>query len=322
MTHPAFRPLARLLPVLGAALFLLVAPLWAVALKEKSLIPSMVLCGLKHDGLHHILRGEENWSYDLDGPVLDVQAQPLRDHYLVTGGKGRVCLVRRVWKGCRILWDWSRLEDVRVVDAVAADWDETGAPSLILAADAQNKRLFLAEAKSRGIKIRWQFELPAVPLRVHLCTDTGNFLAVLADDSIEEVHFQRDQVVERLGKEQGLKDPRDAVRDPWARTYVADAGTGDVLCFGPHLEPVWKTHMPFAPGDFQEMSLSLFRKKGKRLLLVAVRFATGPSRAPNVVYVLDTENGKVVDWSDRMKKGGYPDFSRAVPDKAEYYKKQ
>jgi len=270
----------------------------------------------------HVARGKIDWDYTLDGPLKDIQPQPLSGRYLVTGGPRQVCLIRKVWKGCRVLWDWGKLEGVSVQSAVAADWDLQGNPTLILAADAQNQRLFLAEAKSKGIKIRWDYKLPAQPLRVHLCTDSGNFLVTLKDSTVEEIYFQEDKVVWQAGKEDGLKDAVDAVRDPWANTYVADAAGGDVLCLTPQKQTTWKTHLPFAPGAFQDMALSLFRKNGKRLLLVSVHFSGKGEVAQDVLYILNPETGKVLSWSDRLEKGGYPAFFKVVPDKAEYYKKQ
>lgn len=209
-----------------------------------------------------------------------------------------------------------------VESAVVADWDEKDKPALILAADSLNQRLFLADAKSNDPKIRWEYKLPAPPRRVHLCTDSGNFLVTLHDSTVEEIFFQEDKVVMTLGKTEGLLDARDAVRDPWANTYVADAGQGDILSFGPKRQLNWKTHLPFAPGSFEEMSLALFRKSGKRLLLAAVHFLGEGSAALNVVYVLNTETGKVLAWNDQDEKGGYPAFFKAIPDKAEYFKKQ
>lgn len=304
-------------------LFLFIFPtILAAAEAEKAatpkLIPDLILCGQKHHSLFHIHKNKRDWDFEMDGPVKDVQPQPQAGTYLVTGGSRRVSLLKRVWKGCQVLWDWKALEGFEVESAAVADWDEKGNPMLVVAADTATPRLFLADARAREPKVRWQFKLPAPPRRVHLCTDNGNFLVTLKDSTVEEILFQEDKVVMTLGAAEGLKDARDAVRDPWAHTYVADAAGGDVFCFGPKKQPLWKTHMPFAPGKFEEMALSLFRKIGKRLLLVSVHYSGGH----NVVYVLNSETGNVLTWSDKDDKGGYPQFLKAVPDKAEYYKKQ
>lgn len=284
--------------------------------------PSLVLCGMHKNTIIHLRRGKVDWDYVLDGPLKDIQPLPQDGRYLVTGGPKQVFLMRKVWKGCRVIWDWSALQGISVESAVAANWDENDNPTLILAADSLQPRLFLADAKTKDPKIRWEYKLPAAPLRVHLCTDSGNFLVVLKDSTVQEVYYQEDKVAWQLGKEDGLKDVRDAVRDPWANTYVADAAVGDVLCFGPKKKLNWKTHLPFAPGPFKEMSLSLFRANHKRMVMAAVHFGGKGEVSRNVIYLLNSETGKVVEWNDHDDKGGYPAFFKAVPDKAEYYKKQ
>ncbi len=286
----------------------------------KSSFPTVILCGKKHNTLFCVRHNKAYWDYDFDGPLLDIETLP--NDYLVTGGSQQVSLLKKEWKGCDPVWDWSEISGVSVVSAVVEDWDENENPSLILAADSLNQRLFLADAKSRNQKIRWEFKLAAPPLRVHLCTDSGNFLVILKDSTVEEVFFQEDKIIWQLGKEEGLTDVRDAVRDPWANTYVADAATGDVICLGPQKQLNWKTHLPFAPGAFEEMSLALFQENHKRMVMAAVHFSgTGPE-SRNVIYLLNAETGKVTAWNDHDDKGGYPAFLKAVPDKAEYYKKQ
>ncbi|HVZ79877.1 MAG TPA: hypothetical protein VHE12_03650 [bacterium] len=286
-------------------------------------LPDLVLCGKKHDGLIHVRKEKVDWDWALDGPVLDVQPQPAYETYLVTGGSGKVSLVRKVWKGCKVLWDWSALSGVSVVSAVVADWDEKDKPTLVLGADASGPRLFLADARAHETKVRWSYKLPAAPLRVHLCTDNGNFLVTLGDGTVQELHFQEDKVVMTLGQGDGLQKPLDAVRDPWANTYVADAGRGDVLCFDPKRKVLWTVHLPFAPGKPEAMALSLYRKMEKRMLMASVHFSGGNSEtAQDVIYVINTATGGVLAWSDKTEKGGYPSFTKAVPDRAEYLKKQ
>jgi hypothetical protein len=291
-------------------------------LAVKSLLPDLILCGKKHNSLFHIRRGKMNWDCPFDGPLKDVQPQPQAGTYLVTGASQQVALIEKIWKGCKTIWDWTDLDGIAVESAVVADWDEKDNPTLILAADSLNQRLFLADAKSKNSQIRWVYKLPAPPRRVHLCTESGNFLVTLKDSTVEEVFFQEDKVVMTLGKADGLMDARDAVRDPWANTYVADAAQGDILSFGPKKQLNWKTHLPFAPGPIGEMSLALFRKEHKRLVMAAVHFTGKEDVSHNVVYILNSETGKVLAWNDHDEKGGYPAFSKAVPDRAEYYKKQ
>ncbi len=289
---------------------------------KQTFLPDLIILGKKHDSLYHVRKNKLDWEFPMEGPLKDIQPQPHYETYLVTGASQKVSLVRKVWKGCKTLWDWSGLEGASIESAVVADWDEKDEPILILAADSTPPRLFLADARTKAPKIRWSFPLPAAPRRVHLCTDTGNFLVTLKDSTVEEVLFQEDKVVMTLGKGDGLQDAKDAVRDPWANTYVADSGTGNILCFGPKRQVVWRTHLPFAPGKPEEMALSLYRKSSKRLLMASVHFNGGKATAQNVVYVINTETGGVLAWSEKDWKGSYPAFLKAAPDRAEYLKKQ
>ena len=240
--------------------------------KPKSFFPPLLLCEKNKNILARDLHGKTDWEYPLEGRLLDIQPQP-SGLYLVTGGKQKVFLLRKVWKGFRVLWDWSQLDGIDVESAVAADWGLDGNPSLVLAADVKNQRIFLAEAKSKGIKIRWEYKLSSTPLAVHVCPDSGNFLVVLKDSQIQEIEFQEDKLAWSLGKENGLHDVRDAVRDPWAHTYVADAWEKGILCFDADKNLVWKTKLPFIGSNgVENMSLALFKKSGKRILMAVGSF--------------------------------------------------
>jgi hypothetical protein len=289
---------------------------------SKPPFPTLILCGKKHNTIFRVRHGKVDWDFTLDGSLKDIQPMPRYEDYLVTGGSQHVALLRRVLNGFKAVWSWKKFTDIKIESAVVADWDEKDNPTLILAADSLNQRLFLADAKSKDPKIRWEFKLQGPPRRVHLCTDNGNFLVILQDSTVEEILFQEDKVVWQMGKESGLKDIRDAVRDPWANTYLADAAGGDVVCLGPQKQLIWKTHLPIAPGAFEEMSLALLQQNHKRMIMAAVRFSGKGPQNRNVVYLLNSETGKVTDWNDHDDKGGYPAFIKAVPDKAEYYKKQ
>jgi hypothetical protein len=288
---------------------------------SKITIPSLLLCEKNKNIIAHVVHRQVDWSYELDGPLKDVQPQP-DGSFLVTGGTKQVSLVKRAWKNFQVVWDWGKLDTGVVESAAAADWDEEGHPGLILAADSKTPRIFLAEAKSDRVKIRWEYKLPSPPRTVHLCPDSGNFLVMMKDSTVKEIDYQNDKEIWSLGKSDGFKDIRDTVRDPWARTYVADAVKGSITCLDPHKKLLWETHLPFAPSAFQDMALSLFRKSNKRLILASVHFSGNGSKAGNVVYLLNTETGKVLDWSDRLEKGFYPAFFKATLNQAFYYQKQ
>jgi hypothetical protein len=306
----------RQLPFFLFCLFL-AAPSWTET-SSKIPIPSLLLCEKNKNAVAHVVHNRLDWAYQLDGPLRDVQPQP-DDTFLVTGGSAQVSLVRRVWKSFQVVWDWKKLDSGLVESAVAADWDDAGHPSLILAADSKAPRIFLAEAKSNGVKIRWEYKLPSVPRTVHLCPDSGNFLVIFKNSTVQEIDYQNNDSVWSLGPNDGFKNIRDVTRDPWARTYVADAAKDSITCLDPHKKLVWETRLSFAPGAFEDMALTLFRKNNQRLLLASVHF-TGAGG--NGVYLLDTETGKILNWNNRLEKGFYPDFFKATLNQAFYYQKQ
>lgn len=280
--------------------------------------PSLIVCGKDKDVVYHESKSGIDWDYTVDGPIKDIQPQPNNGYFLVTGGSKKVFLLRKVSKGCRVIWDWSEMTDVSIESAVAADWDLEGNPALILAADSKTNRLFLAEAKSSDVKMRWEYKLTAAPRRVHICPDSGNFLVILRDSSVEEIQFQENKIAWALGKINGLKDVRDAVKDPWAKTYLADIGKGSVVCLSAGGERLWETHLPFAPDAMEDMTLSIYRQGNRRMVLAAARFYG----ARNVLYLVNCETGNVVAYKDKPSKGAYPSFFKAVPDQAAYYRKQ
>jgi hypothetical protein len=282
--------------------------------------PAILIVG-REEGLVWSTFGKVDQEAEVEGPLLDVQPQYLNEHYLVTGGSSQVALVRKVWKGVQPVWDWKGMEGVSLVSAVTTNWEQDGRPSLVLAADAATPRIFLAEAKARP-KVKWEFKLPAKPLSVRVCPDSGNFLVTMEGSRVQEVFFEEDKVVWSLGPEDGLKDARSAIRGPWAKTYLVDAADGMVYAFNPLKDHYWKAKLPFIPSlPLGETHLSLFKKKGKRILMVSARFGKDKG-ARKAVYLLNAETGKVLSWRDRMDKGEYPDFLKVVPDLAVYQKKQ
>lgn len=282
--------------------------------------PAILVMG-REGGLIWSTFGKVDQEAEVAGPLLDVQPQYLNEHYLLVGGESQVALVKKVWKGVQPVWDWKAMEGVSIVSAVATNWEQDDRPSLVLAADAATPRIFLAEAKARP-KVKWEYKLPAKPLSVRVCPDTGNFLVTMEGSLIQEVFFEEDKVVWSIGPEEGLKDARSAIRGPWAKTYVADASDGMIYAFNPRKDLFWKVKLPFIPSlPMGEVHLSLFKKKPKRILMVSVRFGNSRS-SKKAVYLLNADTGKVLSWRDHMDKGEYPDFLRVLPDLAVYQKKQ
>jgi len=274
--------------------------------KVSELFPSLLLCQGGRNSLAHIQGIKADWEYLADGPILDAQPQA-KGRYLVVGGNSKVFLIRPTIRGYRKVWDWSLVEGVQVVSAVAVDWDLKGNPSLILAADSSQNRIFLSEAKSQGVKIRWEYKLPATPLSVRLCPDSGNFLVTLSDSTIEEIFYQKDQVVWAVGKEEGLQKARDAARGSEGWTFVADGAGGMVYCFDHEKKALWKTRLPFIPAC-DDLTVSPYRKNGKKLLLV-----TAHAGSKNILYLLSVESGKLLGWEDSPGKANAA-LLRAVPD--------
>jgi hypothetical protein len=275
--------------------------------------PSMVLCTQKGH-VAHAVQNKIDWEYDGDGTAVEVQPQLAPGRVLVTGGSRQVHLMRKVDSGFRVIWDWSGLEGVSIVSAVAADWDLKGEPSLILGADVLGKRLILAEAKSTGVKIRWQFQLTDTPLKVRLCPDSGNFLVLLDNGSIEEIQYQEDKLVWEWDSSQGASRLLDALRGPQGDTFGVQAD-GTVLCVKPDKTIAWKSILPFqtAGRKLVQSSLSLFKKYGRHWLMVSAHDLKGPG-ATDILYVLDLESGKVAAISDHLGKEVYPPLISAVPD--------
>ena len=283
--------------------------------------PSLVLC-TQRGHVIHILQNKINWEYDGDGQAIEIQPQPAEGRVLVAGGPRQAYLLRKVDSGLRVVWDWSGLEGVSIVSAVAADWNLKGEPSLILGADALGKRLILAEAKSTGVKIRWQYPLTVIPLRVRLCPDSGNFLVLLTDGSLQEIKFQEDKLIWQWNSAQNSTRVLDALREPQGDTFVAQAD-GTVFSLHSDKSIGWKTTLPFQnpARKLDQVFLTLFKKNGRRWLMVSAHDLKGPG-ATDILYLLDAGNGKVANLSDHLGKEIYPPIISASPDEPSYYRKE
>ena len=312
-------PVKTTITVLALSLF--TSSAFAGSKKPAPSFPSLVLC-TQRGHVVRILQNKINWEYDGDGQAIEIQPQPAEGRVLVAGGPRQAYLLRKVDSGVRVVWDWSGLEGVSIVSAVAADWNLKGEPSLILGADALGKRLILAEAKSTGVKIRWQYPLTVIPLRVRLCPDSGNFIVLLTDGSLQEIKFQEDKLIWQWNSTKNSTRVLDALRGPQGDTYLAQA---DGTVFSLHSDKTigWKTTLPFQnPGrNLDQAFLSLIKKYGRRLLMVSAHDLKGPG-ATDILYLLDTESGKVVAISDHQGKEVYPAFFSAVPNEPFDYRKE
>jgi hypothetical protein len=318
---PVLRNLPTKALIAVLSLFFIANGVWADPKKQPLEFPSLVLC-TQRGHVAHVLQDKIDWEYDGDGQAREIQPQPAEGRVLVVGGPRQVYLLRKVDGGLRVVWDWSGLEGVSIVSAVAADWNLKGEPSLILAGDALGKRLVLAEAKSTGVKIRWQYPLPAQPLKVRVCPDSGNFLVLLAHDALKEIQFQEDKLAWEWAAPQGSSPIQDILRGPLGNTFALQSD-GTVFCVKPDKTIGWKTRPPFQDKErrLNQGTLSIFKKKGRHWLMASIHDSRG-SGAVDILYLLDTENGKVEAFSDHMGKEVYPPLISAVPDEPFYYRKQ
>ena len=315
----------KIVPIqtLVVCLSLLFSAYWVDAGSDKNdpALPSLVLCTQKGH-VAHVYHGQVDWVYEGEGQAKEIQPQPSEGRVLVVGGTAQVCLIRKVDSGVRIVWDWSSLEGVSIVSAVGADWNLKGEPSLVLAADTLGQRLILAEAKSTGVKIRWEYPLSSPPLKVKVCPDDGNFLVLLKNETVEEIQFQENKVVWQWNPPSGSKSILDLLRGPSANTFFLQSD-GEVFSAQNDQILAWKVRLPYQDEKRKACagSLSLYKNRDRLWLVVSIHDGVGPG-ATDLVYLLNAETGKVVDDSDHLGKEAYPPLVSAQPEKPLYFRKE
>lgn len=287
----------------------------AKALKPKAVsrLPERLLCGEKPGRVELLSdRGRMEWTFPVQGAVLDAQSQPSGD-WLVTGGEGKVFLLhhtmgKRPWVSD---WDWKALDVAPPVSAVAVDWDLDGRPTLVLAADAVKNRIFLAEAKGGQPKIRWEFPVGQPPRSVRVCPDSGNFLVTLGSQ-VDEVDFRQGKIIWTLKAPQAV----DAARSPDSDTYVIDA-LGRVSAYDPDQTLLWRTDLDPQAKEWKNTTLSLFQVREEIRILASGADQTRQGWEGRT-WVLDSNNGKILA-SDPMA----PTVVRVVPglDKTSFAEK-
>jgi hypothetical protein len=269
-------------------------------------LPDRLLCEANPNRLELVSSsGKGGWTYAEGGPYLDAQSQPSGD-WLITGGPGKVFLLhhtmgKKPWVSS---WDWSKFPLDPPVSAVAVDWDLNGKPTLVLAADAVKKRIFLADAKGERTKIRWEFPLPEAPRSVRVCPDSGNFLVTLPSQ-VEEVDFKQAKVIWNLA----LPQAEDAARSPDSNSYVIDA-QGQVFAYDVDQTLLWKTALDPEADQWKNMSLSLFNTSAVEDIRVLVSgLSRGRQGRQSRMWILNSKNGKILSWE--KAPGGA--LTRAVP---------
>jgi hypothetical protein len=130
-----------------------------------------------------------------------------------------------------------------------------------------------------------------------------------ADPLVEEIYFQQDKVIWSLGRADGLTDAWDAARSPDSRTFVAD-GSGKILCFDVDKNQLWDSPLPPAgAGPWRNLSVSLFEDEREQILVLV----SAQSGRKNMVYVLDSNNGKIIDEKDSLGPEPLPALDRVAP---------
>ncbi len=302
-------------------LFLILNGVWAGPDKKVPIFPSLVLCTQKGH-VAHVAQGRIDWEYDGESQAKEIQPQPAEGRILMVGGPRQVFLIRKVESGVRVVWDWSNLKGVSIVSAVGADWDLKGEPSLILGADTLGKRLVLAEAKSTGTKLRWEYALPSSPLKVKVCPDDGNFLVLLESGAIEEIQFQEDKMVWQWAPPPDAPPALNLLRGPDGNTYILQSN-GEVLSVHNDQTVDWKVRLPYQDEKRKASagSLSLYKNRGRLWLIVSIHDGLGPG-ATDLLYLLNAETGKVMDCRDHLGKDAYPPLVSAQPSEPFYFRKE
>jgi hypothetical protein len=240
--------------------------------------------------------------------LFGVEAEP-DGSLLLAGGTAGVFLLKETKGTWRETWNWETLgfQSGDMAAAVAAERDPYGRVDLVLAAEPGKKRIFLAEARSHEVKIRWEFPLALPPRRVRLCPDTGNFL-VLSSDSpqskvwrLEEVDFRKDKSVWGFGSASGSLHLADAIRLKNGWTVVSDLASARVAAFDRKGKKVWvQTLIPSLVGPLEKFPLAVERTKTGAFLLAA------PSESNGSTYVfrLKPSTGEIVgQWSAAPGQG-------------------
>jgi hypothetical protein len=193
-----------------------------------------------------VARLSRGWSWSAAGALRSVEVQG-DGTLLIAGGPSGAFLLHEVKGAWLEKWDWESL-GLKAGDiscAVAAEQDPYGRVNLVLAAEPGKKRIFLAEARSHQVKIRWEYPLKLPPRRVRLCPDSAHFLVLSADGTtrdawrLEEVDFQTEKTVWGFSSATGPLRPDDMIRLKNGWTILSDLLSGRVAAFDKEGKKVW-----------------------------------------------------------------------------------
>jgi hypothetical protein len=251
------------------------------------------------------LSGDKDWNWTAPGNLPDVEAEP-DGSVLFAGGGGGAFLLKQTQGAWREVWNWESLgfKPGELVSVAAAQRDPYGRAELILAAEPAKSRIFLAEARSHQVKIRWEYRTALPPRHVEVCMDNGHFLVLSGDGDhggawkLEEVDFRQDKPVWILNPPASLTRPSAAVRTPSGWTVVSDIGTGRVTAFNRSSAVVWERAL--GEGALSDCPLAIEKGKGRSCVLAAAVGMDGKT----VLYRLDAAKGTVLGrWDSHLKNG-------------------
>jgi hypothetical protein len=252
--------------------------------------------GATGEALHRVGGdGELQWEQPLPGAASSLESEP-DGSILVSGvsqGVGLLAFSKGDWKE---IWNWQALGfgPGDIASAVAADKDPNGRVSLVLAAQPGKNRIFLAEARSHQVKVRWEFRTDLPPRRAGVCPDTKNFWVLSAEPAeggawrLDEVDFKNEKVVWSLDITAATMRPYDVLWTPEGKILISDPSTASVAAFDRKQTRLWQSApLGAAPVSFLPMSLT-GRQAGAGIL---VGYSGGPEGSPHRVVSLDRETG-------------------------------
>ncbi len=265
------------------------------------------------------------WEHPLPGGASSLEYEP-DGSLLASGGPEGVCLLAFSKGDWREIWNWKALGfgPGEITSAVAADRDPNGRVSLVLAAQPGQNRIFLAEARSHQVKVRWEYHTDLPPRRAGVCPDTKNFW-VLSSEAIEggawrldEVDFKAEKVVWSLDITAATMRPYEVLWTREGKILLSDPSTASVAAFDRKQTRLWQSS-PLGAAPVSHLPMSLAGRQAGAGILVA--YGGGPEGSPHRVVLLDRETGDETGSLEFIARSGettsLPDFTAlaAIPAK-------
>lgn len=251
---------------------------------------------------------DKSWTWSSTADLSSVEAEQ-NGTLLFAGGPFGVFLLKEEMGVWQEAWTWETLgfKPGDITSAVAAERDPYGRVNLVLAAEPAKSRIFLAEARSHQVKIRWEFSCALPPRLARICPDTGNFLVLsgfVSKDGpwgLEEVDFRQEKVVWSLPPSSGLVRPADAIRLQSGWTVVSDLATGFVSAYDASGRKKWERALASTVhGPLAACPLALEKTKTGVSVLAEPSGATGKA----LLYRLNALTGEIAGrWATASKNG-------------------